>query len=324
MNSQPRQNDEVVAKLASVVRKLQPLAIPLKEPDPDDWLADHWEPGQTFLEYIHSNPTRATRERNKIYIAPLGHFEEAQKKILDRAAEFLSAFYGLPVVVQDPTPVTKISRRAQRIHPEWGDFQILTSYIREKLAKHLPPDAATYLCFTTCDLWPRKGWNFVFGQASYQERVGVWSVYRYGDPSQNQQQFQKCLGLVLKTMVHETGHMFGIRHCTAYNCGMCGSNHLQESASHPIYFCPECTPKVHWATGVDLVQQAQKLHGLCEQWGLSDPAAYYAKSYEILSEFEGSTWLEGGWRLLELTPFGSPMLSTRSTNSRSRSWASLG
>ncbi len=27
-----------------------------------------------------------------------------------------------------------------------------------------------------------KGWNFVFGQASLQDRVGVWSLHRQVDP----------------------------------------------------------------------------------------------------------------------------------------------
>lgn len=282
-----REKDEVEkskATLATVVEKLAPLAIPLKPPAPGEWLAEHDEPGQTFWQYANSDPTRATAERNKIYIAPLGNFDEAQDKILMCSAEFLSTFYGLPVIVQEPSSIAKISAKAQRIHPEWGDHQILTSYIREKLAKHLPSDAATYLCFTTCDLWPGKNWNFVFGQASLLERVGVWSMYRYGNPSGSPSQYRKCLGLVLKTMVHETGHMFGMQHCTAYNCGMCGSNHLPESRSHPIYFCPECTPKIKWATGVDLADRAKKLHGLCEKWELHDPASYYARSHALLSK----------------------------------------
>ena len=41
-------------------------------PRPGDWLATFHEPGQTFEEYLNSNPTLPTAERNKIYVLPLG------------------------------------------------------------------------------------------------------------------------------------------------------------------------------------------------------------------------------------------------------------
>ncbi len=46
------------------------------------------------------------------------------------------------------------------------------------------------LALTTSDLWPGEGWNFVFGQASLSERVGVWSLHRLGNP---QIEFTTCL-----------------------------------------------------------------------------------------------------------------------------------
>jgi archaemetzincin len=60
---------------------------------------------------------------------------------------------------------------------------VLSTYIlREVLEPERPADALAYLALTASDLWPRKGWNFVFGQANLRKRVGVWSLYRNGDP----------------------------------------------------------------------------------------------------------------------------------------------
>ncbi|CAB9514240.1 Archaemetzincin-2 [Seminavis robusta] len=263
--------------LIETTKTLAPLGIKLEPPRDGDWLAEHDEKGQTFLRYLTSDPVAATPSRNKIYIVPLGDFTDEQHELVRRVSEFMAAFYGLPVVVQDVVGLESVNKNKQRVHPEWGDKQILSTFILDKLTKYLPPDAATYLCFTSSDLWPRDGWNFVFGQASLVNRVGVWSFYRHGS------KFSKCLKRTLSTAVHETGHIFGMRHCTAYSCGMCGSNSLPESDRRPIHFCPECTPKVSWATGVDLVERAKNLAALCEEWGLNQEAEYYARSVELLS-----------------------------------------
>ena len=39
------------------------------------------------------------------------------------------------------------------------------------------------ISFTSTDLWPGEDWNFVFGQASFEKPVGVWSLHRLGDPA---------------------------------------------------------------------------------------------------------------------------------------------
>lgn len=271
-------------QLVPVIRKLQPLHLKLGRPGPMDWLAQHEEPGQTFAEYVASRPTRPQGKRHVIYIQPLGTFTPEQEKVLTLTSEFMGLYYNLPVKTLAAVPLSKVPASARREHPAWHIPQILTTYVLDDLLiPKLPADAAAYIAFTASDLWPGKGWNFVFGQASLEERVGVWSIYRNGDPAESQDAFMLCLLRTMKTAVHETGHMFGMYHCIAYECCMCGSNHREESDKRPLWLCPECVAKVCWATNTAPVARYQRLAEFCEKNGLKPEAEYYRKAIKALT-----------------------------------------
>jgi archaemetzincin len=137
--------------------------------------------------------------------------------------------------------------------------------VLDLLRQHRPEDALAVLALTTADLWPGAGWNFVFGQAALRDRVGVWSLYRQGDPHAD---FTTCLRRTLKTAIHETGHMLGIAHCITYECGMNGSNHRSEADARPMGFCPDCEMKVWWACRIDPASRYQRLAEFAEPRGL--------------------------------------------------------
>jgi archaemetzincin len=270
--------------LAGTVEKLRPLHAPMRKPGPDDWLANHWEAGQSFRQYLASDPVVLAAPRRTIYVQPLGAFGEAQNRIVTLSAEFVSRFYNTKVTVSPALPLSAVPASARRRHPSWGMEQVLAPYVLDDILKpRLPRDAAVSIAFTTSDLWPGPGWNFVFGQASLRERVGVWSLYRNGDPTESPAAFRLCLLRTLKTAVHEIGHMFSIQHCTAYECGMCGSNHREESDRRPLWFCPECQAKVCWATGVDPVTRYRRLAEFCRTNGLPAEATFYARSARALA-----------------------------------------
>jgi hypothetical protein len=87
------------------------------------------------------------------------------------------------VQVRRRVPLSDIPARGRRRHAEWGGKQFLTTFIlREILEPNVPDDALAYLAFTARDLWPGRGWNFVFGQGNLRRRVGVWSIHRNGWP----------------------------------------------------------------------------------------------------------------------------------------------
>lgn len=274
-----------LAAASAALERVVPLHRPIAKPGPSDWLAHHQEPGQTFRQYVRSDPVVLRGSpRRVLYIQPLGELSPEQRRIVALTAEFMGLFYSAPVKVSKELPLSLVPAEARRHHPEWGMPQILTTYVLDGILRpRLPDDAAACIALTASDLWPGKGWNFVFGQASLRERVGVWSLYRNGDPAEGPEAYRLCLLRTLKTAVHETGHMISMYHCTLYECGMCGSNHREESDRRPLWFCPECDAKVWWATGADAVARYRKLAEFCRRSGLATEAEFYARSAAILT-----------------------------------------
>ena len=265
--------------------KLLPLHTRLGPPQPGDWLAEHPEPLQTFQHYVRSRPVIPDKKRRVIYVQPLGDFTPTQRKILNITAEYMRVYFSLPVETRDDLPLRSIPASARRKHPSWGMNQILSTYILDDVLKpRLPNDAMAMIALTASDLWPGEGWNFVFGQASLVDRVGVWSIYRYGDPAESQESFQRCLIRTLKVSTHETGHMFSMGHCTLFECNMCGSNSLVESDAQPSWLCPYCMAKLCWATGASPERQYERLAAFSKARGLKKEQEFYEKSLEALGK----------------------------------------
>ena len=277
--------DPRVKEIRQAMERVRALHTKLGKPKPGDWLAEHHEPGQTFAEYLACRPVGPTKERRTIYVQPLGEFTKTQRKIITLAADFMGRYFALPVKIKEDLPLSIIPKRARRVHPSWGDKQILSTYVLDEvLVPRLPRDAVATIAFTASDLWPGRGWNFVFGQASLRERVGVWSIHRNGDPTRGAAAFRLCLLRTMKTATHETGHMFSMLHCTRYECNMCGSNHRAESDRRPIACCPECVAKLWWITGADPVARYRTLAAFCRDNGLKPEQEFYEMSIHALEK----------------------------------------
>ncbi len=276
-----RQSGELPLRL----EVLRPLHEPMGPPHRGDWLLSHDEPGQTFEEWRASSPVTPNGTRRFIYIQPIGDFTPQQRRIVELTAQCMALYFNRPVRFLDDLPADRIPAGARRTHPSWGMKQILSTYVLyEVLKPALPPDAAALIGFTATDLWPGRGWNFVFGQATLQERVGVWSIHRNGDPAESAEAFRLCLLRTCKTATHETGHMFSIEHCTAYECNMCGSNNREESDRRPLACCPECVAKICDASGADPIDRYEKLADFAKQHGLDGAERMYRSCLVALRE----------------------------------------
>ncbi len=198
------------------------------KPRSGEWRAEHPdERGQTFEQYVASRPTVPDGARRIVYVQPLGDFKPTDRHIVKLASEYLALHFQLETKILPDVPLSAVPASARRKHPQWGDAQVLTTYVLEKmLAPKLPTDAAALIAFTPSDLWPGMGWNFVFGQADLRARVGVWSLYRNGNADASPEAFKLALLRALRIAGHETGHMFSLEHCTAYKCVQAGVNSL--------------------------------------------------------------------------------------------------
>jgi archaemetzincin len=252
--------------IVKAMKAVEPLFKLRGEPQPYEWLATFPEDGQTFEQYINGTPTLPTAERRAIYIQPIGIFDTEQKKVVELTAEFLSDFYNLPVkLLPDKKFDEPLSLENYRIHPQWKTKQIRTGYVLDKVLRPaLPEDAAALIAFTNEDLYPDESMNFVFGQASLENRVGVWSLKWLRDRAY----FQLFLLRTLKIAAHETGHMFSIKHCTKYYCVMSGTNGTVETDSSPLDVCPECMAKIAWGMKYPPAERYQRLAEFCEKNGL--------------------------------------------------------
>ncbi|HEY3241726.1 MAG TPA: archaemetzincin, partial [Phycisphaerae bacterium] len=256
-------------------------------PGPNDWLSNHPEAGQTFEEFVRARPNRPDERRGKVYLLPLGEFRADQSPPLDMLQRFAAAYFAVPVEVLPAIQLAE-SRITIRKNPYTGNTQLLTGDILGLLKQRLPADAFALLGITMQDLYPEAGWNFVFGQASLRDRVGVYSFARY-DPaffgeSSGADHQKLMLRRSCKVLAHETAHMFGIQHCIYFHCLMNGSNHLAESDARPLHECPVDLRKLQWSIGFDVLERYRRLRNFCRDVGFDDEAHWLSERIARLSE----------------------------------------
>ena len=244
------------------ISALLSVAHPKLPSGENDWLTEHPEDGQSLEE--HRVDCRPVVGRT-IYLVPTGElaFSQAAGRVIDGLEPLLAAHFQLPVKRLPPLS-RAVAGKSQR-RREWGP-QWLTGDILSALLEVKPDDAAAVMAITTVDLYPDPTWNFVFGEASYEERVGVMSIARSGDL-----EFEKTLVLERSyaTAMHELGHMFQLAHCVAWECPMNGCNHQQEADSRPLEPCPHCLAKLMRATGLEPKKRWTELRAAFEAAGIS-------------------------------------------------------
>jgi archaemetzincin len=242
-----------------------------------DWRAQQREPGQTFGQLVAAKPHRPDGRRDKIYLQPLGEIPPGEGPSLQKLRDFTAAFFQMDVVLRPPLDLPD-GRVTSRRNPLSGNRQLRTDGLLKLLAEKLPQDAYAMLVLTMEDLYPGETWNFVFGQASLDRRVGVYSLARYDPRFYREERPSDWRTIALrrscKVLAHETGHMFGIRHCTFYRCAMNGSNSLEETDLAPLDLCPIDLRKLHHSLGFDVIDRYDQLLAFSEREGFAEDAAW--------------------------------------------------
>jgi len=250
---------------------------PIRQPGPEDWLVAHPERGQTFDAFCDSAVVHPNPGRSVIYLIPLGSFPDDTSPPLEELRLYTEAYFQLDVKVLaefHPEPEQFWPRTNKHTH----NRQVLTTAIMDFLYTQLPPDAFCLLGVTMEDLYPDPSWNFVFGQAWPERRVGVYSFARYDPAFSHKDRPADYRSLLFrrscKVLAHEVGHLFGLHHCVYFDCLLNGSNSLAETDAAPAHLCPICLRKLRFAVQFDAVVRYRELSGFCHRHGWTDEAEW--------------------------------------------------
>lgn len=219
--------------------------VQLPKAKPGDWRYSRDEKFQTFEDFQKLKKIKPEPGKNTIYLQPIGEFNELQQKEIQLTQEYLKAYFQLETKILPIVSNTIFPKKARRIFKD-GQEQILAGYVLDSiLIKQKPKDAVVLMGITEKDLFPKPEWNYVFGQASYEDGVGVTSIYRFSDGHLSDSNFNESLERLIKISSHEIGHMFGISHCLNAVCVMNGTNSLPETDFHFARACSLCQQKLN-------------------------------------------------------------------------------
>lgn len=215
--------------------------VKLEEPAFGEWLYSHKEKGQSFKQFIKTPHVVPSKEEDIIYLKPIGKFNSVQVKQIELVRQYLQIFFQLETKVLENVSNDIIPDNARRIG-DVGQEQFLAGYILNHVLKEEKTHKGIALmAITEKDLYPKPEWNYVFGLASYRDKIAVTSIHRM----QEEANFNLCLERLLKICSHEIGHMFGLHHCINANCVMNGTNSIPETDRHFIRLCSLCQRKLN-------------------------------------------------------------------------------
>lgn len=250
--------------------------VKLGKPAYGDWLFSHNEKGQSFEQFVRSRHVVPTKEENIIYLQPIGKFDSMQIKQIELVRQYLQIFFQLETKVLENVSNDIIPNHARRIG-DVGQEQFLAGYILTDVLKEENPNKRIALmAITEKDLYPKPEWNYVFGLASYRDKIAVSSIYRM----QKEADFNLTLERLLKICSHEIGHMFGLHHCIEANCVMNGTNSMVETDSHSIRLCSLCQRKLNSGFKYDNLKRLKELEAFFQKNNLNVGLALMKKDFE--------------------------------------------
>ncbi|XP_071176779.1 archaemetzincin-2-like isoform X1 [Mytilus edulis] len=235
----------------------------------DDWLAKNKEPSQSFIQYLQCGIAMPFGRFRTIYIFPISFAEEhVPKEILGCIKTFAEIFFQLPVKTMKRKNLSaEVTNRIDEV------YQADAHNIVDVMNPLVPSDAFCAIGITMCDLYHETSSN-LFGHAVLSGKCGVCSIARYlgnfgktktsvYEKESEEDGKSLIIKRICKTMCHEIGHMFGLRHCVFYECLMNGSNSLEEADRHPLFLCPVCLRKLQFACKFNIEERYKQMVPFC-------------------------------------------------------------
>lgn len=170
----------------------------------------------------------------KIYLLPVGKVKvEPLKKLLLQLEERF--FYKFEVL--NPVPIPRDSYDSFKKQYEAG-------IIINGISRYKPEDTKILTGISDVDIFTDK-LNFVFGHNSFADKIAVISTYRlnpeyYGGKKDDNLLYDRTL----KELIHELGHLLGIKHCYDKTCVMYSTSNVFDVDNKSTFLCDECQKKL--------------------------------------------------------------------------------
>jgi archaemetzincin len=166
-----------------------------------------------------------------IYLVPVGTIDD---DIIAAAESCIWHTFGIPVRCTKSMEIPPDAYDAKR--QQFGSIEILRSMYR-----NVPEDAFRYFAVIDKDIFIPV-LSFVYGHAQFEGTVGIVSLARlrqefYGFPPNP----ELLLKRMLKEVVHEMGHLFGLTHCSDATCPMALSTNIRALDRKQVKLCESCT-----------------------------------------------------------------------------------
>lgn len=241
------------------------------------------EPPQDLADFL-AEPRRVIEHETRVLeLLPIGEFPrgfvvEYERVHLVRSpapallAALAEAWFGLPVRVLAALPDALLESMPAR------EFEGRRQLDAEALLDAIEPlrsrDAHALLALTLDDLWsPTLAAQWVFGLAASERGLAVHSMLRYDpglrDAGERPADFERIVrDRAFRVLVHELGHLLGMRHCMHFRCVMNPTEGLADLDALPLHACSICTQKLLVATGVEPRTRALALRELFDEQAL--------------------------------------------------------
>ncbi len=166
-----------------------------------------------------------------LYLAAIDSIED---DILESSELCLWHTFGIGIKRHSPLGMPGHAYDSKRL--QYSSIEIL-----KMMHAEVPKDAMRFLALTDRDLFIPV-LSFVYGHAQFEGKVGVVSTARlrqefYGFSADR----ELLIARVLKEVVHETGHLFGLTHCTDVGCPMSLSTNIRSLDRKGVTLCGNCT-----------------------------------------------------------------------------------
>lgn len=165
-----------------------------------------------------------------INLVPLGFTNE---NLLKKIITILSHIF---TEVKIFSPIINLEDAYTIERGQYYSTKIIESYIKE--------DRGTkedyFLILTDYDIYI-PALTYVFGEAQLKGKYSIVSAFRLHEEFYTGETDEKLLSKrIIKEIMHELGHNFGLIHCIDWDCVMHSSNGIEEVDIKSHYYCKSC------------------------------------------------------------------------------------